>query len=443
MSGDFASLTKTGTVGLPNPRPGVESSHLLNRLLESPWEFDFFQAVFLLKRFQEDVFDPGFLGPFSRESVHFCASTSLAFPASQIQNIQLGNQPNPGDSFGDASPVPPLMEINFLGLQGPSGILPNFYTQLIQQLDRNKENHERRSFQAWLDLFNHRLTSIFFRTWAKYRPPIIFDSDFARRPGGFDRFTETNLALIGIGLLVLRDQIGRLGEHTFAGEQPFPGEKTAPDKGLESQDVLADDSDKQRAGSPPFYPFEDRFLIIHGSAFSRSVRTAVGLEALLSDYLKFPVEVEQFRPRWLPLENNCQTQLSHPGPDGEKDPQTGRLYGGLGTGALCGSRVLEMQSHFRLRIGPLDEPTLNQFLPAVSRGGKAIPSPLLRTVRELTRVYVRNGMDFEIQLVVRGEALPPPVLDKDRPVLGQSLWLFGKKPEHPVDELVFFSEMSV
>jgi hypothetical protein len=153
--------------------------------------------------------------------------------------------------------------------------------------------------------------------------------------------------------------------------------------------------------------------------------------------------VEQFHPRWLSLENDCQTALAHPSPDGEKDPQTGRLYGGLGTGAICGSRILEIQSHFRLRIGPLDSPTLAQFLPTVSRGGTAIPSSLLLTVRDITRAYVRNGIDFDIQLVVSGEALPAPVLDRETPVLGQSLWLFGKKPVHSVDELVFYSEMSV
>ncbi len=435
MSRDFDTSTRAMVERLSHYRPGVESSPLLARLLGSPWEFDFFQAVFLLKRFQEDVVDPGSVGPYSRESVRFCASISLAFPASSIQNIQLGKEPSE-DPLGETTPTPPVMEVNFIGLQGPSGILPNFYTQLIQQLERNKENLERRSLQAWLDLFNHRLISLFYRTWAKYRPPIVLQSDFSLRPGGFDRFTEANLALLGLGQLVLRDQIGRLKEKSSSdhGEEPT-------DEGQTGESV--NDGDKQREGAPAFFPFEDRFFITHGAAFSRTVRTAVGLEALLTDYLNIPVQVEQFRPRWLALGSDCQTALVNPSPDGENDPQTGGLYGGLGTGAICGSRVLEIQSHFRLRIGPLDAATFAQFLPAVSRGAKAIPSPLLRTVREMTRVYVRNGIDFDIQLVVQGEALPAPVLGRDGPVLGQSLWLFGKKPAHAVDELVFSSEMSV
>ena len=430
MSGEINSPLTKLSEGIFRPRHGMESSHLLTRLLKSPWEFNFFQAVFLLKRFQEDVIDPGTIGPFSKESVRFCASISLAFPASQIQNIKLGKEGSE-ETGVEAIPTPPVMEVNFIGLQGPSGILPNFYTHIIQQLERNKENSERRSFRAWLDLFNHRLISLFYRTWVKYRQSIVLESDFSQRPGGFDRFTETNLAIIGMSQLVLRNRIGRL-----------PGQSPNDHNG-EPESIKETQSELQRTGAPPFYPFEDRFFITHGAAFSRSVRTAFGLEAILTDYLKFPVQVEQFHPRWLPLANDCQTALAQPSPDGEKDPQTGRLYGGLGTGAICGSRILEIQSHFRLRIGPLDSPTLAQFLPTVSRGGTAIPSSLLLTVRDITRAYVRNGIDFDIQLVVRGEALPAPVLDRETPVLGQSLWLFGKKPVHSVDELVFYSEMSV
>lgn len=430
MSGEINNPSAKLMEGILRPRPGTASSHLLSRLLESPWEFDFFQAVFLLKRFQEDVVDPGTLGPYSRESVRFSSTISLAFPASQIQNIQLGKEPSE-DPLCEVIPSPPVMEVNFIGLQGPSGILPNFYTHIIQQLERNKENLERRSFRAWLDLFNHRLTSLFYRTWVKYRQSVVLESEFSRRPGGFDRFTETNLAILGMGQLVLRDRIGR-------SEDQFPKE----DSGDHSS-VTQNHDEEPGKGTTPFYPFEDRFFITHGAAFSRAVRTAYGLEAILTDYLGFPVQVQQFHPRWLAIDPDCQTVLAPPSPDGEKDPQSGKLYGGLGTGAVCGSRILEIQGHFRMRIGPLDEVILPQFLSTGCRGGTAIPSPLLLTVRDITRAYVRNGIDFDIQLVVRGEALPPPVLDRKRPVLGQSLWLFGKNPAHTVDDLVFFSEMSV
>lgn len=102
------------------------------------------------------------------------------------------------------------MELNFIGLQGPSGVLPDYYTQMIQQLDRNKENRERGAFKAWLDLFNHRLASYFYRTWCKYRPAVAMTSEFCRRPGGFDQYTECLLAVVGLGMLPTRGRWGAL-----------------------------------------------------------------------------------------------------------------------------------------------------------------------------------------------------------------------------------------
>ena len=81
---------------LPRVRPDCESASLLTRLRENPWDFDFFQAVHLLCRFQEDVVEPGLGGPLGRESVRFAARNSLTFPASQIQEIReaLGKEGN-------------------------------------------------------------------------------------------------------------------------------------------------------------------------------------------------------------------------------------------------------------------------------------------------------------------------------------------------------------
>lgn len=408
---------------LPRLRPGLEKSTLLSRLRESPWEFDFFQAVTLLRSFQEDVVDPGLIGPYGRESVRFSARTSLSFPASQIQDISVEGNIAGDEGYGPSSP--PRMEVNFIGLQGPSGVLPNYYSHLIQQLDREKDNPEKASFKAWLDIFNHRLTSLFYRTWAKYHPSVVVQSDFSKRPGGFDPYTESLLAILGLGQLVLRDQIGRLPERIT---------RSVPAETLH-------ELESQRPGSPPWYPFEDRFLITHGATISRMVRTATGLANLLMDYLGIPVDLEQFSPRWLPLPTDCQTALLPP----SAENRSGYPVGALGTGAICGQRVLDIQSHFVIRIGPVNSQLFNQFLPAAHLEGKAVPSPLLRTVLDLVRFFVGSGLDFDVRLEVQGAAIPDPVLKPGvgAPILGQSLWLHGEKPGHVVDDVVFPSDMSV
>lgn len=405
---------------LPRVRPDCEASSLLTRLRKSPWEFDFFQAVHLLGRFQEEVVEPGLGGPLARESVRFAARNTLTFPASQIQEIREAGKPHPADRADWPGLPSPEMEVNFIGLQGPSGVLPNHYTLLILDQERQKDNPERDSFKNWLNLFNHRLTSLFYRTGAKYRPSMLMETGINRRPGGFDPFTEANLALIGLGQLPLRGRIGRLPDHCT---------RELPEECL-------GDLDSQRVGSAPFYPFDDRFLIQHGGALARQVRTAESLRALLSDYLGYPVEIEQFAPRTLRLPAEAQTRLSQPRTGELEDPA-----GFLGQGALCGSSVVDAQNHFRVRVGPVDEPIFYQFLSAVRHRGKSLLSPLVRTLIDLVRLHARGGFDFELRVLVPGKVVPEPILAAGprAPVLGQSVWLCREKPSGFLADLSFSS----
>ena len=243
---------------LARQRHDLPTLSLLLHLVEKPWEFDFFQAVHLLRLFQEDVVEPGSLGPYARESVRFTVRNSLAFPASEIQEVRVGEVP--ADESDNPITDPPSMELNFIGLQGPSGVLPDYYTQMIQQLDRNKENKERGAFKAWLDLFNHRLASYFYRTWCKYRPAVAMTSEFCRRPGGFDQHSECLLAVVGLGMLPTRGKMGRLSGRMAE----LDGEGAGS---IEN---------RQRPEAPPLQPFEDRFLIIHGATLGRRTRTPAG-----------------------------------------------------------------------------------------------------------------------------------------------------------------------
>ena len=405
---------------LPRVRPDCESASLLTRLRENPWDFDFFQAVHLLCRFQQDVVEPGLGGPLGRESVRFAARNSLTFPASQIQEIREARKPLPSDRADWPGLPSPEMEVNFIGLQGPSGVLPNHYTLAILDLEKQKDNPERDSLKSWLNLFNHRLVSLFYRTWSKYRPSNLMVTGINLRPGGFDPFTEANLAIIGLGQLPLRSRIGRLPEHWT---------RDLPEEALGELEV-------QRAGSAPFHPFDDRFLILHGGGLARQVRTAESLRALLADYLRCPVEVEQFAPRILRLPEEAQTRLSLPSPGDPEEPA-----GFLGQGALCGRSVVDAQNHFRLRIGPVDGPLFNQFLSAARHAGHSVASPLLRALMDLVRLHVRGGLDFEVKVLVPGGAVPDPVLEAGprAPVLGQSVWLCREKPAGLLEDLSFSS----
>src|SRR6202012_4572062 len=85
----------------------------------------------------------------------FGAHISLGFPASQIQDLL--RPKNPDD--------PSRMIVTFMGLVGPSSALPRYYTEMILERARKKDF----TLRDFFDLFNHRLISLFYRAWEKYR----------------------------------------------------------------------------------------------------------------------------------------------------------------------------------------------------------------------------------------------------------------------------------
>src|SRR5262249_12446260 len=126
---------------------------LERELFEEPYRFDFFQAVRLLGRLQPDRARVGHGGHPGREVARFRARQSLAFPPSSVHELE-----RPKDPDG-----PPEMTVAFLGLTGPSGVLPRVYTELLMERRRAGD----RTPTAFFDVFNHRAISLFYRAWEK------------------------------------------------------------------------------------------------------------------------------------------------------------------------------------------------------------------------------------------------------------------------------------
>src|SRR6516162_7196088 len=155
-------------------------------LREEPYRFDFFQAVRLLGRLRPDCAPVGHEGHTGREVVRFRARQSFNFPPSSIHEIA---QPEDPDR-------PPEMTVAFLGLTGPSGVLPRVYTELL--LERRRAGD--RTPTAFFDVFNHRAVSLFYRAWEKYRFVV------AREQGRDDRFSDAVFSLLGLGARPLRNR---------------------------------------------------------------------------------------------------------------------------------------------------------------------------------------------------------------------------------------------
>ena len=116
---------------------GRPDAPLSDQLFHEPYRFDFFQAVRLLERLARGAGrrapqPVGHDHPPDQEAVRFRAHNSLSFPAAPIQQLQWAGEEG-------QTTRPPEMTVNFMGLTGPSGVLPFHYTRLLIQRLRLKD----------------------------------------------------------------------------------------------------------------------------------------------------------------------------------------------------------------------------------------------------------------------------------------------------------------
>jgi len=274
---------------------GRASADLSEALLREPQRFEFFQAVRLFERLRGRAPVGQDAAP-DQETMRFRALPSLSFPPAQISRVR------PGTEGG-----PPEMVVSVLGLTGPSGVLPQHYTTLLLRRKREKDH----SLHDFLDLFNHRLVSLFYRAWEKYRLPFAYEkSRLAGEEDGADPVSTCLYCLVGLGTDGLR-------------------------------------------GRPPV---ADETFLYYAGHFAHYPRSALALEELLQDYFGVPVRVEQAQGQWLRLEEDDCSAL--PGGD-----RADGLNNQLGLNVVVGERVWDRQGKFRLRLGPVPYEQFRRFLP--------------------------------------------------------------------------------
>ncbi|OSQ51927.1 type VI secretion system baseplate subunit TssG [Marivita geojedonensis] len=140
---------------------------------------------------------------------------------------------------------------------------------------------------------------------------------------------------------------------------------------------------------------------------SAAPKNAEGLVAVIGGFFDAPVSLEEFVGAWLTLEPDDRWQLGG--------------LGGLGTTACIGERVWSHSSKFRLRIGPLTLEEYKRFLPG---------TPALRRLRAIVRNYVGDQLDWDVNLVVRGEDVPQAQLGSTTQ-LGLTSWIGSE--DHPAE----------
>jgi type VI secretion system protein ImpH len=284
-----ASGTENPDVALEDPGvapdPGVALEKVRDRLFAEPWSFDFFQAVRVLGWLQPGKSPVGRYSHPQNEVVRFGANPILHFPASAIHGLQ------------EQEGAVPAMTINFMGLVGPLGALPNYVTELIAGRIRAKDH----TMLAFLDIFNHRLTSFFYQAWEKNHFTVAYERDRS------DPVTASLFAMVGFGTKGIRDR----------------------------------------------QPVEDEAFLYYSGLFGLMPKSALALESVLADYFDIPVELEPFIGTWRSLETPDQCEFGGEVPESTM----------LGFGAVVGDEIWDQGSRLRLKLGPLSAARYGEFLP--------------------------------------------------------------------------------
>ena len=373
-------------------------------LTAAPYEFDFFSAVRVLSAASPELRLVGTDAPPATEVARFRPHLTLAFPPSQLVELLT---PEPDDER-----TVPLLTVAFLGLYGPSRVLPTHYTQLLLDTQRDVRGPERRSLRDWLDLFNHRFTSLFYRAWEKYRFYRSYERGDARRTDG-DTFTTAVRSIMGLGSVGLG---GRLTVRTGG---------TGGDRAYRWVESRHADTDADRNDPAVLARIDDLGLLHYAGFFAQRPRNLTNLRLMLADYFGLPVQVESFHGQWLPVAEGGQMCFG--------------MVGTLGVDAVVGERVWDLQAKFRVRLGPLSYPQFLDLLPdrAAERDRKTI-----FLVTQLTRTYVGAEYDFDVQLVLRADAVPEVKFTDEGvgPRLGWNMWTISALPPAPLDDAVFEGE---
>ncbi len=182
------------------PKSRREAASLKRLLMEQTGRFEFLQAVRLMKKIWPERDPVGGDSDPRNEVVRFITDIAPVFSASDIQ-----------DAVEHDDGRPTELQVNFMGVATPSsfGSLPRRYAEEIRRLVREK-NPALRDF---LDLFNHRMISLFYRAREKNSPTLAYDR------GGENAFENALWGLLGIatpglaGQLALDDRMimGRAG----------------------------------------------------------------------------------------------------------------------------------------------------------------------------------------------------------------------------------------
>lgn len=401
------------------PASWQQDSSVEGQLFTEAYRFEFYQAVRLLEVLIEEV-KKEITVPLD---LRYVANVSAAFPASNIDQVQLvglvemtvqgqrwlkrvvlqeemiqsserlgivatGERKNRKLTLSDLKRMPVFSEevvevflegqlgklrrlevtvtVNFMGLAGAHGPLPMPYTELILERVAKKDT----TLRDFLDLFNHRLVSLFYRARQTQRVGLETGAPWQ------GHFPDYLLACMGLGM-------------------PSWREKLLPEL------VKTSESEQGRVAW--------QGLLFYAGLFAHQSRSLAALENLLSDFFQVPVSTVAWLGQWRNLPDESLRLGKSPKP--------------LRDRPVVGTKIWDQQSKFGLYLGPLDWPTFLDFLPD-GQGFKKL--------EEVTRLFVGSELEFEVNLKLMKNEIPKTRLScnsRTGAKLGRTSWVKTRESE--------------
>ncbi len=303
--------------------PAADRQQALASLFDSvqaePWAHDFFALLRRIDALRPEAPRTGQARRPGQEALRLGQAAELDFAPAALASFE---------RRGDAAP---RLAVRFFGLMGPMGPMPLHFTEYVR--DRQRQ-HADPTLAHFLDLFHHRLLSLFYRSWAQSQPVVHLD-----RPAD-DRYTHWLGAAAGL-----------------------------PDN---------------RAGA-----LSRAALAYQAGLIASRSRHPEALCKVLKQYFDVPVALQPYVGQWLLLHDDDRSRLGH----ARNRPERSLLPSAtLGRAANAGRKAWDRQYKFRLHLGPLSLAEYLAFLP----GGSAW-KPLLDWVRVLAGPELRWDLQLSLR----------------------------------------------
>jgi type VI secretion system protein ImpH len=381
----------------------TDALNFLAALAREPYRYDFYQTLRRLECLYPDKPRWGSaLRPID-EPVRLGQDPDLAFAPAPLASLEFGPEG-----------TPPRLQVRLFGLLGPNGPLPIHLTEYARDRLRHAGDP---TLSRFLDLLHHRFIALFYRAWAQAQPHVNRDRPTIGVDNqNQDRFSIYVGALVGVARPALRDR-----------------------------DSLPDVA-----------------KLFHAGTLVRHVRSAEGLEAILRQFFRVPVRIEEFVGHWMVIDTRERTYLRRDGVS-------------LGGGAVLGAKVWDHQHKFRIHLGPLTLGQYEAFLPATpvaeragaergsverggverggvergdaegggeERAGAERGGVLLRKLVDWVRFYLCFELDWDVRLRLERREVPRLTLG-GRGRLGWTTWLGNRTSARDADDLCLDGEMFV